>query len=131
VIVTEKSLFLSSILITVASLLIFFILFLSAVWSYTLFYSVLAGELLVILNFIIGFMFIKLSLSKSDRIFLILLWGGMALRLILVLILVLILLKFLELNAIGFIFSILFFYVFYLIIEILYLNFKKIEHFER
>ena len=129
--ITEKSLRLSTVFITVTSLLIFFTLYLTDVWNYTLFYSVLVGALIVILNFIIGFLFIKISLHKPDRIFLFMLWGGMLFRLISILILVLILLKFLELNAIGFIFSILFFYVFYLIIEILYLNFKKIEHFER
>lgn len=128
---TEKSLRLSTVFVTLSSLLIFLILYITDAWSYTLFYSVLIGALIVILNFIIGFLFIRISLYKSDRMFIIMLWGGMLFRLILILILVSILLKFLELNAIGFIFSILFFYVFYLIIEILYLNFKKIEHFER
>ena len=128
---TEKSLRLSAVFITLALSLLFFILYFTDVWSYIFFFSVLFGELIVILNFIIGFLFIKSSLSKSGRVFLLMLWGGMAFRLIFISILVLIMLKFLELNAIGFIFSILFFYVFYLIIEILYLNFKKIEHFER
>jgi hypothetical protein len=128
---TEKILRLSTVFVTLSTLLIFFILYVTDAWSYTLFYSVLIGALIVILNFIIGFLFIRISLNKSDRIFITMLWGGMLFRLILILILVSILLKFLELNAIGFIFSILFFYVFYLIIEILYLNFKKIKHFER
>jgi hypothetical protein len=129
--VTEKSLKFFAIFITLTSLLIFFILYKTSVWNYLIFYSVLTGALIVILNFVIGFLFLKLSLFKSDRIFQMMLWGGMVFRLIFILILLLISLKFLELNAIGFIFSILFFYVFYLIIEILYLNFKKIEHFER
>jgi hypothetical protein len=50
-------------------------------------------------------------------------------RLILGLVLVLISLIFLEINTYGFIFSILFFYVFYLIIEIFYLNFGRKGHF--
>lgn len=129
--VTEKFLKFLAVFITLTSLLIFFILYKTSVWNYLIFYSVLAGALIVILNFVIGFLFLKLSLFKSDRIFQMMLWGGMVFRLIFILILLLISLKFLELNAIGFIFSILFFYVFYLIIEILYLNFKKIEHFER
>lgn len=129
--VTEKSLRLLTVFVTISSLLVSYILYFISVWSYKLFYSALFGAVIVILNFIIGFLFIKFSLSRSNRIFQIMLWGGMLFRLIFILILVLILLKFLELNTIGFIFSILFFYVFYLIIEILYLNFKKIEHFER
>ena len=127
----KKSLWLFVVVFTVFSLLIVAILYFTSILNYILFYSVLIGASVVILNFIIGFLFIKYSLSRSNRVFLTMLWGGMVFRLIFILILVLILLKFLELNAIGFIFSILFFYVFYLIIEILYLNFKKIEHFER
>ncbi len=127
----KKSLRLFAVVFTVFTLLIVAILYFTSILNYILFYSVLIGASVVILNFIIGFLFIKYSLSRSNSVFLTMLWGGMAFRLIFILILVLILLKFLELNAIGFIFSILFFYVFYLIIEILYLNFKKIEHFER
>ena len=127
----KKSLRLFAVVFTVFTLLIVAILYFTSILNYILFYSVLIGASVAILNFIIGFLFIKYSLSRSNSVFLTMLWGGMAFRLILILILVLILLKFLELNAIGFIFSILFFYVFYLIIEILYLNFKKIEHFER
>jgi hypothetical protein len=127
----KKSLQLFAVVFTVFTLLIVAILYFTSILNYILFYSVLIGASVAILNFIIGFLFIKYSLSRSNSVFLTMLWGGMAFRLILILILVLILLKFLELNAIGFIFSILFFYVFYLIIEILYLNFKKIEHFER
>jgi hypothetical protein len=129
--VSEKSLRLLTVSVTLASLLLFLILYIISEWSYKMFYSALLGTIIVILNFIIGFLFIKFSLSRSDKIFQIMLWGGMVFRLFFILFLVLILLKFLELNTIGFIFSILFFYVFYLIIEILYLNFKKIEHFER
>ena len=128
---SEKSLRLLTVFVTLASLLLFLILYIISVWNYKMFYSALLGAIIVILNFIIGFLFIKFSLSRSNKIFQIMLWGGMVFRLIFILFLVLILLKFLELNTIGFIFSILFFYVFYLIIEILYLNFKKIEHFER
>ena len=129
--VTEKSFRPFAVFVTLSLLIVFFILYLTSVWNYVFFYSALLGAIIAILNFVIGFLFIKFSLSRSNRIFQIMLWGGMLFRLIFILILVLILLKFLELNTIGFIFSILFFYVFYLIIEILYLNLKKIDHFER
>jgi hypothetical protein len=118
-------------LTTVFLLLLFAGLYLTAVWDGELFLSVLAGSLIVILNFFIGFLFIKLSLPKRNDVFFSMLWGAMAFRLIFILILVFILLKFLELNAIGFIFSIFFFYVFYLIIEIFYLNLKKTEQIGR
>jgi hypothetical protein len=49
------------------------------------------------------------------------LWGGLLIRLLIGLTLILLTLFFLEINTYGFIFSILFFYVFYLLIEIFYL----------
>jgi hypothetical protein len=56
-------------------------------------------------------------------------WGGFLFRLILGLSLVLITLIFLEINTYGFIFSTLFFYVFYLLIEIFYLNLGRKSQF--
>jgi hypothetical protein len=78
----------------------------------------------------VGFLSIKLSIKKSDKIFLMVLWGGLLFRLIAGLSLVIITLIFLEINAYGFIFSILFFYIFYLIIEILYLNLRRKSQFD-
>ena len=127
----KKSLRLFTIISTLISLLIIAFLSYFSIWNFITFYSILIGASIVVLNFFIGFLFIKFSLGKSDKIFFAMLWGGLVFRLISILILVLIMLKFLELNTFGFIFSILFFYVFYLIIEILYLNLKKTEHFER
>jgi hypothetical protein len=49
----------------------------------------------------------------------------MVIRLFTTLILVVLVMLFLELNRISFIFSILFFYIFYLAIEIIYLNFRQ------
>lgn len=91
--------------------------------------SVLLGTGFSILNFAVGFLLIKFSVNKSDRIFLLTLWGGLLLRLILGLTIVLLTLIFLEINAYGFIFSILFFYVFYLLIEIFYLNLGRKSRF--
>jgi hypothetical protein len=47
--------------------------------------------------------------------------------LVLILSIVVFSLKFLEINRGGFIFSVFIFYVFYLIIEILYLNLRRID----
>jgi hypothetical protein len=53
------------------------------------------------------------------------LFGGMVIRFFTTLIMVVLVLLFLELNRISFIFSILFFYIFYLVVEIIYLNFRQ------
>jgi len=121
----EKSLIAFGILVSILLLAIITILFLSSIFSSLLFKSILYGEILSIINFIIGFLLINYGLRKSDKIFLTTLWGGLLFRLILGLSLVILVLNFLEINAYGFIFSILFFYFFYLMIEILYLNFKR------
>jgi hypothetical protein len=125
----EKQLFILCILISCLTLLIVLMLFLLAAISGLIFKSILLGTLLSMINFVIGVSLIKFSITKSDNIFLLALWGGILFRLILGLSLVLITLIFLEINTYGFIFSILFFYVFYLLIEIFYLNLGRKSRF--
>jgi hypothetical protein len=85
---------------------------------------ILAG-FITYLNFLLGYFFLAFSKGKSDTIFLIMIMGGMLLRLFFMLLLVLISLKFLDIRTGVFIFVIFFFYVFYLFIEILYLYKEK------
>jgi hypothetical protein len=85
---------------------------------------ILAG-VITYLNFVSGYLFLKFSYKKSDNLFLIMILGGMLLRLFMILLLVFISLKFLDIKTGVFIFIIFFFYVFYLLIEILYLYREK------
>jgi hypothetical protein len=85
---------------------------------------ILAG-FITYLNFLLGYFFLVFSKGKSDTIFLIMIMGGMLLRLFFMLLLVLISLKFLDIRTGVFIFVIFFFYVFYLLVEILYLYKEK------
>jgi hypothetical protein len=125
----EKRLLIFCLLVSIISILIITILFLLSSISGLIFKSILLGAFLSIMNFTIGLLLIKFSVKKSEKIFLIVLWGGLLLRLILGSLLVLITLIFLEINTYGFIFSVLFFYVFYLFIEIFYLNLGRNGHF--
>ena len=125
----EKHLLILCLIIAFIVLLVVTILYLISELSGLMFKSILLGAGFSTLNFTIGIFLIKFSVNKSDRIFLLSLWGGLLLRLILGLLLVLITLIFLEINAYGFIFSILFYYVFYLVIEIFYLNLGRKSHF--
>ena len=127
----EKQLLLVTLLISILTLLIVTVFFLLSSISGLIFKSILLGALLSMINFTIGLLLIKFSVNKSDNIFLFALLGGILFRLILGLALVLITLIFLEINTYGFIFSILFFYVFYLLIEIFYLNLGRKSHFGR
>ena len=111
----------------IASILL---LFLFGIYSFSFiskmfFISILIGGILATINFFLGLITIKISLNYSQNKFFIAIFGGLILRLFLILSAVFISLKFLKINENSFIFSILFFYIFYLIIEIIYLYMKK------
>jgi len=91
--------------------------------------SIFFGDAIAFLNFILGLLCILYGINKSNKIFLISLFGGLLLRLTIMLALVLISLKFLDIKEISFIFSLLFFYFFYVIIEVIYLYFSKKSQF--
>ena len=87
--------------------------------SKIIFKSILIGDFLAFLNFIIGLLFVSWGLNRPNKEFLASLFGGLLIRLSLLLILLTTTLIFLEINEISFIFSTLFFYFFYVIIEII------------
>lgn len=89
--------------------------------TFDFFKSFILAGIITYLNFASGYLFLKFSQNKSDNIFLIMILGGMLLRLFIILLLVFISVKFLDIKTGVFIFIIFFFYVFYLLIEILYL----------
>ncbi len=105
------------------------ILYLTSIISSIFYKSVLTGVIISLLNFIIGISSIKFSIKRSQKLFLIVLWGGLLIRLILILSIVVYVLIFLEITKAGFIFSVFFFYIFYLIVEIFYLNSRRINQF--
>lgn len=125
----EKHLLLVCFSVSIIIFILVLAFYLTSLISSVMFKSLIIGAIISLLNFLIGFALIKFSLKKSEKIFLIALWGGLLIRLILGLSLVLITLIFLEINTYGFIFSILFFYVFYLLIEIFYLNLGRKSQF--
>lgn len=90
------------------------------------FISVGIAYLLTTINSFAGFRIIKAGYKRPAESSIKIILSGMIIRLFLMLIAVFFCLKFLEISEISFIFSILFFYIFYQIIEILYLHFEKI-----
>jgi len=109
----------------IAAFFLFLILLL--IYSFSIiskeyFISILIGGSLATFNFLLGLIAIKIGLNRSQNTFF---KGGMLLRLLLMLSLVFISLKFLNINKNSFIFSILFLYALYLIIEVIYLYMKK------
>ncbi len=100
-------------------------LFLTKVISIENFKSISFAFLLATLNAFFGFFAIKKGFHKSEKVFFKWILGGMVIRLLFILLMVVLVLVFLEINRITFIFSILFFYVIYLITEIVLLNFRS------
>jgi len=126
----EKQLLALGFFVSLVVLLAVAFLYFNLVVSKVIFKSIIFGSFISIINFLIGLSLVKYSINKSEKIFLISLWGGMLFRLIFGLSLVLISFIFLEISTYGFIFSILFFHIFYLIIEIFYLDLRRKNRFD-
>jgi hypothetical protein len=122
---SAKKILLFGISFGVISLLIIAGYTLFAASNRVIFKSILIGDFLAFLNFMLGLMFVSWGINRPNKDFLASLFGGLLIRLSLLLVLLTSTLIFLEINEISFIFSILFFYFFYVIIEIIYLNFRK------
>lgn len=90
-----------------------------------LFFSLLYGFIFSTLNFLLGVLSFHFGFEKSDKIFLIIVFGGLVIRLFLMLILIVIALEFLFVRLNSFIFTTFIFYFYYLIVEIFILNQKK------
>ena len=108
----------------IVTVLIIIILFLLNVLSGEHFKSFILAGAITSFNAGLGAISIRSGINKPEKVFLQRLLGGMVIRFFTTLIMLVLALLFLELNRISFIFSILFFYIFYLIIEIIYLNFR-------
>ncbi len=117
-------LFIGLLLPAVLFLILFFV-YLTGKVQYITFSSYTIAIAITSLNFLLGILAIKIGIYKSDKIFISSILAGMLIRLFLLLGAVFISLKFLEINHNSFIFTLLFFYIYYLSIEIFYLNFKK------
>jgi len=93
--------------------------------SPNLFFSLFYGFVFSTFNFFLGVLSIHFGFEKSDKIFLIFVFGGLVVRLFLMFILIVIALKFLFVRLNSFIFTTFIFYFYYLIVEIFILNQKK------
>ena len=93
--------------------------------SSDLFFSLFYGFIFSTINFFLGVLSIHFGFEKSDKIFLIIVFGGLVIRLFLMFILVVIAIQFLFVRLNSFIFTTFIFYFYYLIVEIFILNQKK------
>jgi len=111
-----------SLLITIIIFCAFTLLSVLDIMSKDYFFPALLGFILSLVNFAIGYLSLTKLKKNSSKNFLVYLMGGMLIRMLIMLLLVFICLYFLEINPLSFIFSFLFFYVFFLINEVFYLK---------
>jgi len=90
-----------------------------------IFFSLFYGFLFPTISFLLGYFTIQYGIEKSDKIFLVIVFGGLIIRLFLMLILIVIALKLLFVSLNSFIFTTFIFYFYYLIVEVFVLTRKK------
>ncbi|MGQ9643026.1 MAG: hypothetical protein ACUVT3_04130, partial [Ignavibacterium sp.] len=84
------------------------------------------GIIIAALNFLIGFLTIRIGLNKPNKSFLIIVFGGVVIRFFLIFALIILTLSFLYVRMNSFIFTTFTIYFYYLIVEVLYLKNQKI-----
>ena len=88
-------------------------------------YSFIAGFLISLVNAVLGFSLNEMAFKKSARNFVVIIVGGMGIRMIILGIFLVILLQFPLFELASLLASVFFFYILYMSIEIYYLHTKK------
>ncbi len=105
--------------------LIILVLYFFNLINIDIFWSWIIGWVIVFGGFIFELLLFTRGIEKGDKSFIRNILGAIIVRIFITLILLFLILRFLELNQNNFIFSVFFFYIIYLINEILYLNFRR------
>ncbi len=85
-------------------------------------YSIAAGYGISLLNAFIGYKLNTMAIGKPTNSFMILVFGGMGIRLLLVMLILLILLVYSSLDSMSLVGSVFFFYTVFIILEIYFLQ---------
>jgi hypothetical protein len=89
--------------------------------------SFVFGYIISLINAVIGYKLNTMAFSKPTKSFMVLVFGGMGIRLMVVLLLLLILIQFTTLDSISLVGSVFFFYTLFISIEIYYLHKKQLQ----
>jgi len=84
--------------------------------------SIVFGYIISLVNAIIGYKLNTMAFSKPTKSFMVLVFGGMGIRLIVVLLFLVILLQFTSLDSLSLVGSVFFFYTLFISIEIYFLH---------
>lgn len=104
-----------------------YLLFILSTIDEAIFKSASTALLITLVNFVVGNILLKYGLTKPDKVFLTVVFGGMVLRLFLVLISIIISIKLLKMSQDSFIFAIFTFYIFFLTLEIIDLAKREVK----
>lgn len=115
-----------SVVVPFMALIILSVLFASGQIDFSLFKSHSLGILIASLNFLIGFIAVRIGLNKPNKSFLLIVFGAVVIRFFLIFSLIILTLSFLYVRMNSFIFTTFIFYFYFLIVEILYLKNQKI-----
>lgn len=88
-------------------------------------YSFIFGYIISLINALLGYKLNTMAFNKSVKSFMVLVFGGMGIRLIVVILFLVILLQFTSLEAMSLTGSVFFFYVLFITIEIYFLHTKQ------
>lgn len=88
-------------------------------------YSFVCGYIISLINALIGYKLNTMAFNRSVKSFMILVFGGMGIRLVIVMLLLLILLQFTSLDSMSLVGSVFFFYVLFISIEIYFLHIRQ------
>ncbi|MCL6495645.1 MAG: hypothetical protein K6T54_12820 [Ignavibacterium sp.] len=115
-----------SVVIPLITFLLIQFLYFSNTIDFPSYKSFTFGILIAALNFLIGFLTIRIGLNKPNKSFLIIVFGGVVIRFFLIFTLIILTLSFLYVRMNSFIFTTFTLYFYYLIVEVLYLKNQKI-----
>jgi hypothetical protein len=90
--------------------------------------SIIYGYLISLLNVIIGYALISKGFDKKVKSFMVIVFGGMLVRMVFVAILLFILLYFAQLEPVSLVASVFFFYFLFISIEIIFIHKKSIQN---
>lgn len=100
------------------------------VWKYftaTQINSFVFGYIISLINAVIGYKLNTMAFSRPTKSFMVLVFGGMGIRLMVVLLLLLILIQFTSLDSFSLVGSVFFFYTLFISIEIYFLHKKQLQ----
>jgi uncharacterized membrane protein (UPF0136 family) len=89
-------------------------------------YSIISGYVIGLLNALVGYKLNNLAFNKPVKSFMVIVFGGMGVRMMFIAITILILLYFAKLDEVSLVASVFFFYMLFVALEINYLHRKQL-----